>query len=157
MSPAYTLVTHNVCWRTFLLSLKYYSQLGVIMDPVILAHGKPRQRDCKFKVSLIYTENIYIRLKSGFFLIGLTNVIDKFHETMQHIPKWAILKQALHIGYEHKTIHRPNHSPRAGRATSCFPSKAEKQQFQGALSVIHTWVCRSPGLLYSIHHCLVKK
>lgn len=43
------------------MSLKYYSQLGVIMDPVILALGKPRQRDCKFKVGLIYTENIYIR------------------------------------------------------------------------------------------------
>lgn len=43
------------------MSPKYYSQLGVIMDPVILALGKPRQRDCKFKVSLIYIENIYIR------------------------------------------------------------------------------------------------
>lgn len=66
------------------MSLKYYSHLGVIMDPVILALGKPRQRDCKFKVSLIYTENIYIR---DFFLMGLTNVINKFHETMKHIPK----------------------------------------------------------------------
>lgn len=68
MSPAYTLFTHNVCKRTFLMDLNFHSQLGVIMYTVILALGKPKQRGCKFKVSLIYTESLCIRgLKASFF------------------------------------------------------------------------------------------
>lgn len=61
MSPVYTLDTHSVCERTFLMDLKYCSQLGVITYTVVLALGKPKQRGCKFKVSLIYTENLYSR------------------------------------------------------------------------------------------------
>lgn len=57
------------------------------MYTVILALGKPRQRDSKFKGSLIYIENLYIRLRSIFFLMGLINVMNIFHENMKHISK----------------------------------------------------------------------